>query len=118
MLLAFSYMMLFEIKSENQPIHWTEIYVIITISAMFIEDIRKVFSFYLEIRNLFFLKHFIEYLTQMLERWHTSDFWIINLYLLPYILFYIGIGLHFGSKERPDLFTSARLTIIKSIKYT
>jgi hypothetical protein len=58
MLLAFSYMMLFEIKSENQAIHWTEIYLIITISAMFIEDIRKVCSFYLQIRNLFFFKAF------------------------------------------------------------
>ena len=42
MLLAFSYMMLFKMKSENLSIHWTEIYVIITISAMLIEDIRKV----------------------------------------------------------------------------
>jgi hypothetical protein len=50
----------------------------------------------------------MEYLTQMMERWHQSDLWMISLYLLPYILFYIGIGLHFGSKERPDLFTSAR----------
>jgi hypothetical protein len=47
MLLAFSYMMLFEIKSENQSIHWTEIYVIITISAMLIEDMRKVGIFIL-----------------------------------------------------------------------
>jgi hypothetical protein len=42
MLLAFSYFMLFEIKSSDQPIHWTEKYVIATISAMLIEDLRRV----------------------------------------------------------------------------
>lgn len=50
----------------------------------------------------------MDYVTQMLERWHTSDVWIIPLYGLPYILFYIGIGLKYGSINRPDLFTSAR----------
>jgi hypothetical protein len=44
----------------------------------------------------------------MLERWHQSDLWIINLYALPYVLFYIGIGIQFGSTVRPDLFTTAR----------
>jgi hypothetical protein len=42
MLLAFSNMMLFEMRSENAPTHWTKIYVIVTISTMLIEDIRKV----------------------------------------------------------------------------
>jgi len=50
----------------------------------------------------------MEYFTQMLERWHREDLWIINLYALPYILFYIGIGLHFTSRNRPDLFASAK----------
>ncbi|UJR07956.1 hypothetical protein I4U23_012235 [Adineta vaga] len=77
-------------------IHWTEIYVIITISAMLIEDIRK---------------HLFEYLTQMLERWHQTDVWMLGVYALPYVLFYIGIGLKFVSRTRSDLFTSARIIL-------
>ncbi len=46
----------------------------------------------------------------MLERWHQSDLWMINLYLLPYVLFYIGIGIQFESRVRSDLFTTARYT--------
>lgn len=44
----------------------------------------------------------------MLEGWSRADLWILIVYTTPYILFYIGIGLHFGSKNRPDLFTAAR----------
>jgi hypothetical protein len=50
----------------------------------------------------------VEFHTQMLERWHKTDLWILNIYLAPYILFYIGIGLHFSSTARPDLFSAAR----------
>ena len=42
MLLVFSYMMLFKMQIGSTSVHWTEIYVIITITAMLIEDIRKV----------------------------------------------------------------------------
>lgn len=35
-------MMLFRMKSENDRIHWTIIYVIITVTAMLIENIRQV----------------------------------------------------------------------------
>jgi hypothetical protein len=34
--------MLFHMNSPDEPIHWTEIYVIITVSAALLEDIRKV----------------------------------------------------------------------------
>jgi hypothetical protein len=44
----------------------------------------------------------------MTEQWHKADSWILSIYALPYILFYIGIGLHFGSATRPELFTAAR----------
>jgi hypothetical protein len=44
----------------------------------------------------------------MTERWHKSDSWILPIYVLTYILFYIGIGLHFASNTRPDLLTTAR----------
>ncbi|CAF1155242.1 unnamed protein product, partial [Rotaria sordida] len=59
---------------------------------MLIEDIRK---------------FVVEYCTQMLERWHMSDLWIVSVYVTPYILFYIGIGLHFLSGSSPNLFTAA-----------
>ncbi|CAF0986831.1 unnamed protein product [Adineta steineri] len=96
MLLAFSNMMLFEMRSENAPVHWTEIYVIITITTMLIDDIQKLA---------------VEYHTQMLERWHQKDLWMVGVYALPYILFYIGIGLQFESRVRPDLFTAARIVL-------
>ncbi|CAF1223885.1 unnamed protein product [Adineta ricciae] len=96
MLLAFSNVMLFEMKSPHSELHWTEIYVIVTISLMLIEDIRKCL---------------MEYITQMLERWHQSDMWMIFVYAPPYVLFYIGIALKFASKIRPDFFTPARIVL-------
>jgi len=43
-LLVFSYMMLyhFDLPSQVTRVHWTEIYVIITISTMLIEEFRRV----------------------------------------------------------------------------
>jgi hypothetical protein len=35
-------MMLFDMSVEENPAHWTRIYLIITVSAMLIEDFRKV----------------------------------------------------------------------------
>jgi hypothetical protein len=35
-------MMLFHIRAPVKKIYWTEIYVIITVSAALLEDIRKV----------------------------------------------------------------------------
>ena len=40
-LLFFSYYLLFELPHAND-IHWTEIYVIVTITTMLIEEIRQV----------------------------------------------------------------------------
>jgi len=57
----------------------------------------------------------------MTERWCQSDLWMIPIYATPYVLFYIGIGLHFGSTIRPNLFAAARYfkinTFIKSLKF-
>ncbi len=50
----------------------------------------------------------VEFHTQMLEGWDRANLWMLIIYVIPYILFYIGIGLCFGSLIRPDLFTSAR----------
>ncbi len=43
-LLVFSHMMLyhFDLPSEGTRVHWTEIYVIVTISTMLIEEFRRV----------------------------------------------------------------------------
>lgn len=41
-LLVFSYMMLFEMKPEFKHIRWSEIYLIVTVTAMLIEDLRRV----------------------------------------------------------------------------
>jgi mitochondrial fission protein ELM1 len=35
-------MMLFCMESANIPIHWTEVYVIVAVSAALIEQVRKV----------------------------------------------------------------------------
>jgi hypothetical protein len=37
-----------------------------------------------------------------------NSLWLLILYGMPYILFYIGFGLHLGSKIRSDYFTAAR----------
>ncbi|CAF3021064.1 unnamed protein product [Rotaria socialis] len=95
-LLVFSYWMLFHMRSLSDPVHWTEIYVIVTISATLIEDIRRLT---------------VEYQTRMLERWHKADLWMLILYAAPYLLFYIGIGIQFGSADEIDLFTAARIVL-------
>ena len=35
-------MMLFQVKSSSESIHWTEIYVIVAVSTAFIEEVRTV----------------------------------------------------------------------------
>lgn len=44
----------------------------------------------------------------MLERWHIKRAWKWLLNCLPYILFYIGIGLYFHSFEKPPVLSAAR----------
>ena len=34
--------MLFQMPTYDSPIHWTEIYVIVTVSAALLEDMRRV----------------------------------------------------------------------------
>jgi hypothetical protein len=41
-LLVFSYMMLFQMRSNEDSVRWTKIYLIITVSTMLIEDFRQV----------------------------------------------------------------------------
>lgn len=41
-LLAFSYMLMFHMKPSERTIHWTTVYIIVTVCAMVIESIRTV----------------------------------------------------------------------------
>ncbi|CAF1301627.1 unnamed protein product [Rotaria sordida] len=95
-LLVFSYMMLFHMNIEENSVHWTRIYLIITVSAMLIEDFRKLA---------------VDYYTRMLERWHRPGIWMIPIYAMPYLLFYIGIILYFRSENQSNLFTAARIIL-------
>ncbi|CAF2149365.1 unnamed protein product [Rotaria magnacalcarata] len=56
-------------------------------------------------------KFAVEYRTQMLERWRLSDIWLLIIYPMPYILFYVGFGLHVNSTGNPDKFTAARIIL-------
>lgn len=50
LLLVFSYMLLFKLAPRSETgykYHWTEIYIIVTISTMLIEDMRQVRIYYL-----------------------------------------------------------------------
>ncbi len=53
----------------------------------------------------------------MMEQWHKADSWILSIYALPYILFYIGIGLHLRSIAQPELITAARYVHLKYYFY-
>ena len=105
-------MMLFQLGSNSESVHWTEIYVIVVVSAALMEEVRKVRKSSLPKKPLvpfaMDCQIFIEFHTQMLERWHRKSLWILTVYATPYILFYVGIGLHFASMTRPTLFTPAR----------
>ncbi|CAF4183794.1 unnamed protein product, partial [Rotaria sordida] len=88
-LLVFSYMMLYHLDARNTfniP-HWTEIYVIITVSTMLVEEARR-------------LRY--QYVTRMTERWgstgSTALTFLSNVfYILPYFLFYMGLGFRYSS---------------------
>ncbi|CAF4261125.1 unnamed protein product, partial [Rotaria sordida] len=77
-LLVFSYMMLYHLNARNTfniP-HWTEIYVIITVSTMLVEEARR-------------LRY--QYVTRMTERWgstgSTALTFLSNVfYIQPYFL--------------------------------
>jgi hypothetical protein len=44
----------------------------------------------------------------MLERWNTVTTWQMSVNTVPYLLFYIGIGLHYGAVNNHFLFSAAR----------
>ncbi|CAF2890198.1 unnamed protein product, partial [Rotaria sp. Silwood2] len=83
-------------RFDESSIHWTEIYLIITVSALLLEDFRQLA---------------VDYHAQMLESWHWPTLWIAPVYSIPYILFYIGIICHLQSTSRRDLYTAARIIL-------
>ncbi|CAF0954182.1 unnamed protein product [Adineta steineri] len=99
-LLVFSYMMLYELNNPDTlgiP-HWTEIYVIITVSTMFCEEIRK-------------LTH--EYKYRMIEQWGSTGSTILTVltnifYIAPYLLFYLGLIFRYAGYD-DKIFTAGRI---------
>ncbi|CAF3888305.1 unnamed protein product [Adineta steineri] len=99
-LLVFSYMMLYHLDSPDTlgiP-HWSEIYVIIIVSTMFCEEIRK-------------RTH--EYKYRMVERWGSTGSTILTVstnmfYIAPYLLFYLGLIFRYTGYD-DKIFTAGRI---------
>ncbi|CAF1003931.1 unnamed protein product [Adineta steineri] len=99
-LLVFSYMMLYKLNNPDtlRIPHWTEIYVIITVSTMFCEEIRK-------------LTH--EYKYRMNEQWGSTGSTILTaftniFYIAPYLLFYLGLIFRYTGYD-DKIFTAGRI---------
>jgi hypothetical protein len=82
-------MMLYHLDGRNESVipDWTEIYVIITVSTMFCEEARKIYH---------------DYNTRMVERWGSTGSDILTVlsnvfYIMPYFLFYLGLGFRYAS---------------------
>ncbi|CAF3424141.1 unnamed protein product [Rotaria sp. Silwood1] len=99
-LLVFSYMMLYHLDGRNTftiP-DWSEIYVIITVSTMFCEEARRLYR---------------EYDTRMIEQGSSIGSPVLTVltngfYIMPYFLFYLGLGFRYSSYNE-SLLTTARL---------
>ncbi|UJR20641.1 hypothetical protein I4U23_023766 [Adineta vaga] len=97
-LLVFSYMMLYHLDSPAtfRIPHWTEIYIIITVSTMLCEEIRKIYR---------------EYRKHMLEQWGSTGSTILTVltnvfYMMPYFLFYLGLGFRYRGYDEHILATA------------
>jgi hypothetical protein len=113
-------MMLYHLDSPDTftiP-HWTEIYVIITVSTMFCEEIRKVkiLIIFISIQYLYSLmKLYVQYKTRMLEQWGSTGSTLLTVstnifYILPYFLFYLGLGFRYRGYTE-DILTTARFVL-------
>ncbi|CAF3716629.1 unnamed protein product [Adineta steineri] len=99
-LLVFSYMMLYHLDSPDTlgiP-HWTEIYVIITVSTMFCGEILKLIH---------------EYNYRMLEQWGSRGSALLTVltnifYIAPYLLFYLGLIFRYSGYD-DNIFTAGRI---------
>ncbi|CAF3900565.1 unnamed protein product [Rotaria sp. Silwood2] len=99
-LLVFSFMMLYHLDGRNTfdiP-HWSEIYVIITVSTMLYEEARRLYY---------------QYVTRMTELWGSTGSTALTLlsnvfYIMPYFLFYVGLGFRYASYNE-GLLSTARI---------
>ncbi|CAF1258158.1 unnamed protein product [Didymodactylos carnosus] len=97
-----NYMMLYKFDAPGTTdghLHWTEIYVIITVSALLLEELRELTYYY---RN------------RMQERWYQSTSWLLAtfskvFYVSLYVLFYLGLIFRYGYGDAPNLLTTARI---------
>lgn len=98
-------MMLRHLDSRiTHDIHWTEIYVILTVSAMLLEEARKVkINFDFWYKYLFYdMKNYYQYDTRMTERWGSTGSMVLTMltllfYITPYFLFYLGLIIRYSS---------------------
>ncbi|CAM4808551.1 unnamed protein product [Rotaria magnacalcarata] len=91
-LLVFSFMMLYHLDSrkKSETLHWTEVYVIITVSAMSIDEVRRLYH---------------EYDTRMTELWGSTESTMLTavtkvFYFIPYLLFYLGLGFRYSGDTK------------------
>ena len=105
-------------RSDESPIHWTEIYVIITVSTMLCEEIREVKLIIFILKKYFYylIKLYYEYKTRMLERWSSTGSTVLTVsrdifYCFPYFLFYLGLILRYIP------YNDTILTTIRFVKY-
>ncbi len=97
--------------------NWTEIYVIITVSTMFCEELRKVKIFEKNIMYIFFfcyMQLYLEYDKRMVERWGSTGSTIVTVssnvfYILPYFMFFLGLGFRYASYN-DGLLSTARFS--------
>ncbi|CAF1002638.1 unnamed protein product [Adineta steineri] len=99
-LLVFSYMMLYHLDSPAtfRIPHWTEIYVIITVSTMVCEEIRKLTR---------------QYKYRMVEQWGSIGSTTLTVstkifYITPYFLFYLGLIFRYSGYS-DNIFAAERI---------
>ncbi|CAF1188689.1 unnamed protein product [Adineta ricciae] len=80
-------------KCTASKIHWMEIYVTLTVTTMLCESV-------IEMQR-----------TQMFQTWFTGF-----AAVLPYILYYVGVGLRFASENDDIILQSARFILILDLE--
>ncbi|CAF1110172.1 unnamed protein product [Rotaria sordida] len=101
-LLLFSYYLLFDFqipKNQNPSIHWTEIFVIIIITTMLIEEIREFFS--QDHRSI---------IGKLTNYFITNQFFNL-IRVTSYLLFYIGLILRFINTDNEETFSAAKIVL-------
>ncbi|CAF4117301.1 unnamed protein product [Rotaria sp. Silwood2] len=101
-LLLFSYYLLFDFqipKNESPSIHWTEIFVIIIITTMLIEEIRQFFS--QDHRSII----------GKLTNYFVNNQFFNLIHVTSYLLFYIGLILRFTNTDSDESFSAAKIVL-------